>query len=102
MKKGHRESGDDMPGGVYDGRFTSDYEYVAGSGDLDECNGRMGVTPDYPQGTYYYVITEGYPWVGRCFHAKPDSSFSTIDHSRGARPPQAGRRGPPPPRGDQA
>src|SRR5262249_46592234 len=35
LKKGERSGG---PGGKYDGRFTSDYEYVKGSGDLDECN----------------------------------------------------------------
>ena len=33
------------------GTFTSDYQYVANSGDLDECNGRTGVTPEYPAGT---------------------------------------------------
>ena len=32
------------------GAFTQDYEYVAGSGDLDECNGRTDVTPEFPCG----------------------------------------------------
>lgn len=48
------------------GTFTQDYEYVAGSGDLDECNGRTGVTPEFPGGTYHYYITETYPFVQRC------------------------------------
>lgn len=48
------------------GTFTQDYEYVAGSGDLDECNGRTGVTPEYPGGTYHYYLTETYPFVQRC------------------------------------
>jgi len=48
------------------GTFTQDYEYVAGSGDLDECNGRTGVTPEFPSGIYYYVITTGYPYIQRC------------------------------------
>ncbi len=48
------------------GTFTQDYEYAAGSGDLDECNGRTGVTPDYPNGTYHYYITETYPYIQRC------------------------------------
>ena len=48
------------------GTFTQDYEYVAGSGDLDECNGRTGVTPEFPNGIYYYVITTGYPYIQRC------------------------------------
>ncbi|NDG42506.1 MAG: YHYH protein, partial [Betaproteobacteria bacterium] len=30
------------------GTFQQDYEYIAGSGDLDECNGRSGVTPEFP------------------------------------------------------
>ncbi|HSO31435.1 MAG TPA: YHYH protein [Labilithrix sp.] len=48
------------------GTFTSDHEYVAGSGDLDECNGRTGVTPEFPQGTYHYYITDTYPFIQRC------------------------------------
>lgn len=48
------------------GTFTQDYQYVAGSGDLDECNGRVGVTPEFPNGIYYYVITDSYPYVPRC------------------------------------
>lgn len=48
------------------GTFTQDYEYAAGAGDLDECNGRTGVTPEYPGGTYHYYITEKYPYIQRC------------------------------------
>ena len=48
------------------GTFTADYQYVAGSGDLDECNGRSGVTPEFPAGTYHYYITEAFPYVQRC------------------------------------
>lgn len=48
------------------GTFTQDYEYIAGSGDLDECNGRTGVTPEFPNGIYYYVITTSYPYIQRC------------------------------------
>jgi hypothetical protein len=48
------------------GAFSEDYEYVAGSGDLDECNGRMDVTPEYPGGTYHYYITDTYPFIQRC------------------------------------
>ena len=39
------------------GYYLEDYEYVAGLGDLDAYNGRFAVTPDYPAGTYSYVIT---------------------------------------------
>ena len=48
------------------GAFTQDYEYVAASGDLDECNGRTGVTPDYPKGTYHYFATDTFPFLQRC------------------------------------
>lgn len=48
------------------GTFAQDYEYVAGSGDLDDCNGRTGVTPEYPNGTYYYMFTDSYPYAPRC------------------------------------
>ncbi len=48
------------------GTFLQDYEYAAGSGDLDECNGRTGVTPEFPSGIYHYVITDSYPYIQRC------------------------------------
>lgn len=48
------------------GTFTQDYEYVAGLGDLDECNGRTGVTPEFPNGIYHYYITDSYPYIQRC------------------------------------
>ncbi|MEZ5652856.1 MAG: YHYH protein [Burkholderiaceae bacterium] len=48
------------------GHFTQDWEYVPGSGDLDECNGRTGVTPEFPEGIYHYFVTDTYPFVQRC------------------------------------
>jgi hypothetical protein len=48
------------------GMFVVDWEYVAGLGDLDECNGRTGVTPEFPKGTYHYYITSTYPFIQRC------------------------------------
>lgn len=73
LKKGTRPGG---PGGQYDGRFVEDYEYAKGTGDLDECNGRQGVTPEYPEGIYHYHLTENFPYVPRCFRGRPDSTFS--------------------------
>lgn len=72
LRSGNRQNG---PRGAYDGTFTQDYEYVAGSGDLDICNGRVGVTPDYPAGTYTYFISKDFPIVPRCFIGTPDESF---------------------------
>lgn len=52
------------------GTFTSDYEYVAGLGNLDECNGRIGVTPEFPKGIYHYLITDTFPYIQRCIKGK--------------------------------
>ena len=48
------------------GAFTQDFEYVEGLGDLDECNGRFGVTPEFPNGIYYYSVTDDFPYFTRC------------------------------------
>lgn len=72
LRPGTRPSG---PGGPYDGTFREDWEYVAGSGDLDECNGRFGVTPEYPAGIYHYYITDDYPYIPRCVFGTPDGAF---------------------------
>lgn len=39
------------------GCFIQDFQYVAGSGDLDDHNGRFCITPEYPAGTYAYFVT---------------------------------------------
>jgi hypothetical protein len=39
------------------GYYIEDYEYIQGSGDLDEHNGRFCVTPEYPNGIYAYFVT---------------------------------------------
>ena len=72
LRRGTRPSG---PGGPYDGTFREDWEYVEGSGDLDECNGRFGVTPEYPAGIYHYYITDDYPYIPRCVFGTPDGTF---------------------------
>jgi hypothetical protein len=72
LKKGERPNG---PDGKFDGRYVQDYEYVKGSGDLDECNGRFGVTPEYPKGIYHYYITDSFPFLSRSFRGTPDASF---------------------------
>ncbi len=55
------------------GHFQQDWEYVAGLGDLDECNGRTGVTPEFPAGIYHYYITKTYPFIQRCVKGTPAS-----------------------------
>lgn len=90
VKTGERNGG---PGGNWDGTFVQDYIYVSGSGDLDECNGRSGVTPEYPSGTYYYVITNEFPFIPRYFRGTPDESFQRKGPPPGG--PGGGRRGGP-------
>ena len=72
VKEGNRTDG---PGGAYDGSFAQDYEYVKGLGDLDAQNGREGVTPEYPNGTYYYVLTDTFPFVPRQVAGTVDATF---------------------------
>ena len=62
-------------------------------GDLDQCNGRFAATPEYPEGTYYYVSTPlsgsaktvvntdgdavpmiGFPYFLLCYHGVADMS----------------------------
>lgn len=76
LKKGTRPGNPEGPGGKYDGAFTADYEFVKGSGDLDECNGRTGITPEFPQGTYYYCLTAEFPFASRLWRGTADPSFS--------------------------
>ena len=72
MRQGKRKDG---PKGRFDGVFVEDFEFVEGHGDLDECNGRTGPTPEFPEGTYYYVLTDEFPFIPRLFRGTPDLSF---------------------------
>ncbi|MEQ9348071.1 MAG: YHYH protein [Thalassospira sp.] len=102
VKNGQRSGG---PGGRYDGTYGEDFEFVPGLGDLDEANGRETVTPEYPQGTYAYFVTESFPFIPRVLAGIGDPSFNK---GPGGMPPGGsgaggggpdGRRGPPPPGG---
>ena len=44
-----------------------------GSAHLDECNGCFVHTPEFPQGTYAYFLTENWPVIPRAFRADPQS-----------------------------
>jgi hypothetical protein len=95
VKKGVRPSGLQGPGGKYDGTFLQDYEYVAGSGDLDEHNGRFGATPEFPSGTYHYYLTDSWPFIPRSYKGTPDASFKKGPPA-GRRPMRRGGPGGPP------
>ena len=60
------------------GDLVQDYIHDSSVGTLDEFNGKFAVTPDYPNGTYAYFMTEDssgnpvYPYViGRKFYGTP-------------------------------
>jgi len=106
LKKGARPAG--SPGGSYDGTFTVDYQYVAGSGDLDDSNGRFEVTTEYPAGIYHYSLSNRFPMSRAVFTARrtqpscrpvPDRA-APEDCAAHPAPPPFGpppRGGPPPP-----
>lgn len=97
LKSGTRPSSNEQPGGEYDGIFVEDFAYVAGSGDLDECSGRFGVTPEFPEGIYHYVLTEDFPFVPAAFRGTPDPSFVRRGGPGGPGGPRgAGKKGGPP------
>lgn len=57
-----------------------DQEYVAGLGDLDECNGKIGPTPEFPNGIYHYFSTKsgggggfGFPYFPLCYRGVVNS-----------------------------
>mgnify|MGYP001156266950 CR=1 FL=1 len=76
LKSGIRPGdGVTAPCDVYNGIYSNDYEYVEGLGTLDESNGRTGVTPEYPEGIYYYIVTEEFPSIPRYFKGTPSDDF---------------------------
>jgi len=76
LKSGKRPGdGVTAPCGSYDGVYNNDYEFVSGLGTLDQANGREGVTPEYPSGTYYYLITDDFPNIPRYFRGNPAPEF---------------------------
>ena len=79
LKSGYRPGdGINAPCDEYNGVYSNDYEYVENLGNLDEANGRNGVTPEYPNGTYYYVLTDEFPGVPRYFKGSPSNDFKII------------------------
>ena len=76
LKTGERPGdGITAPCDTYNGVYSNDYEYIDGLGKLDEANGRTGVTPEYPSGTYYYIITDNFPSIPRYFRGTPSQDF---------------------------
>ncbi|GAB3837634.1 YHYH protein [Hymenobacter jeollabukensis] len=70
------------------GYYVEDYEYVAGRGDLDSHNGRFGVTPEYPQGTYAYFVTLNSRYEGAYPYTAGPTYYGVVP--AGATGPQSG------------
>ena len=66
LKKGNRNI---EPYGKFDGSFKEDYEFIKGSGDLDECNGKVF------EGNYKYFATENFPFFPRCHWGEVSKDF---------------------------
>ena len=60
------------PGGAYDGSYNQDWQYVASSGNLDECNGGQ------MNGKYVYFATDTYPFFPRCAYGEVSADFAGI------------------------
>ena len=74
-KNPHQNINKALQGTKADGTFVSDWDYVEGLGQLDECNGIE------INGQYAYFVTNEYPYMSRCLKGE----FS-----------QKGPKGPPP------
>ena len=54
----------EIEGTTPDGTFLSDWVHSDETGDLDACNGtEIG-------GTYVYIVTDNYPFIGRCLNGE--------------------------------
>ena len=78
----------DLEGTMPDGTYTSDYVWSDDAGDLDECNGT------FIDGEYVYLITDEYPYIGRCLNGA-DVAGQPAGPPAGAGAPPEGA-GPPP------
>lgn len=77
LKEGQRPGGSNNPDGSYDGTFNQDWQYVKGAGDLDECNGAITYSDEFPKGSYGYFLTKDHPFLSRCWTGTPNRSFFT-------------------------
>ena len=82
------------PGGNFDGTYNQDWEYLAGAGTLDECNG------GFLEGQFVYYATDTYPFFPRCLWGEISGDFLNSTANRESRRNQSnqresGRRNPP-------
>ena len=86
------DDGPDVSDTYFLGYFREDYEFISHPGEdeyLDEHNGRLCVTPEYPDGTYAYFATVDENWnstypyvVGPTFYGDYENrSVTSIDET---------------------
>ena len=83
-----------------------DYDYIEDLGDLDECNGHFGATPEMPDGIYHYHSTLtngegdlGFPYFPLCYSGiVNEENYHSTDIGGGGLPWPPPDGGPPPPR----
>lgn len=88
LRKGTRPSG---PGGRHDGTYVEDWQYVAGSGSLDRCNGGT------LNGRFVYFATDKYPFFPRCLWGTASRDFlhgRAAGRGQGDQPPLGQFSGP--------
>lgn len=82
LKTGERPgNGTTAPCGSYNGKYTNDFEYICGKGDLDECNGiEIDISITTKEGiknfNYFYVITATFPQIPRCMVGNVSPDFA--------------------------
>lgn len=105
LKSGQRSGG---PGGEHDGTYVQDWQYVPGSGTLDQCNGGK------LNGKFVYFATDTFPFLPHCLWGNVSPDFAqrggrtsphhmgrqrsqSAERRRGARPTRmaSNHRGPP-------
>lgn len=85
LKQGLRPGdGIEAPCGAYNGKYINDYEFIAGKGDLDECNGvARSIEIETAEGKqtfdYFYVVTSTFPQISRCIAGTPSLDFESND-----------------------
>ncbi|MEM9835710.1 MAG: sulfatase-like hydrolase/transferase [Bacteroidota bacterium] len=83
LRRGQRPGdGITAPCGAFNGKYTNDYEYVCGKGDLNECNGieapvRLLTSTGEETFDFYYVITATFPQIPRCLLGNVNLSFES-------------------------
>lgn len=60
----HNSTQIDIEGTTPDGTYVSDWEYKEGLGNLDKCDGA------FINKQYTYIVSDDYPYVGRCLNGK--------------------------------